>query len=75
MKLSIVSSAIWRTPRSTRLQVAKGPIEAGPEESVKKFLAALRTNYQARKKTKGPMEKKRRQFSSVYFLLDFFSSL
>jgi len=71
MKLSIGSLAIRRSPLLTRLEVAKASIEAGPRESVKKFLADLRTHYQARKKTKPPMEKKRRQFSIGYFLLVF----
>jgi len=75
MKLSIGSFAIRRRPLLTRLQAAKAPIEAGPRESVKKILADLRTNYQARKKTKAPMEKKRRQFSIGYFLLVFFIML
>ena len=50
---------------------AKMPDKAGPRESVKKFLADLRTNYQARKKNKLPMEKKRRQLSIGYFILAF----
>src|SRR5207245_2383717 len=49
--------------------------KAGPRESVKKFLADLRTNYQARKKNRTPMEKKHRQFSIGYFILAFFAVL
>ncbi len=37
-------------------------------QPVKKFLADLRTNYQARKKNKLPMEKKQRRFSIGYFI-------
>jgi len=47
------------------------PQEAGPSGPVKKFIADLRTNYQARKKHKQPMEKKQRQFSIGYFILAF----
>ena len=57
------------------LQVEKMPQKAGPRESVKKFLADLRTNYQARKKNRTPMEKKHRQFSIGYFILAFFAIL
>jgi cell division protease FtsH len=56
-------------------QVDKMPQKAGPQESVKKFLADLRTSYQARKKNKLPMEKKRRQLSIGYFILAFFTIL
>ena len=51
------------------------PQKAGPKESVKKFLADLRTNYQARKKNKLPMEKKRRQLSIGYFIFVFLTIL
>src|SRR6266536_1277405 len=44
-------------------------------QPVKKFLADLRTNYQARKKNKLPMEKKQRRFSIGYFILAFFTIL
>ncbi len=57
------------------LQVEKTPQKAGPRESLKKFLADLRTNYQARKKNRTPMEKKHRQFSIGYFILAFFAIL
>jgi cell division protease FtsH len=51
------------------------PQKAGPRESVKKFLADLRTDYQSRKKNKLPMEKKQRQLSIGYFVLAFFMIL
>jgi cell division protease FtsH len=53
----------------------KMPQKAGPRESVKKFLADLRTDYQSRKKNKLPMEKKQRQLSIGYFVLAFFMIL
>ena len=53
----------------------KMPQKAGPQESVKKFLADLRTNYQARKKNQLPMEKKRRQLSIGYFIFVFLTIL
>src|SRR5437773_11363523 len=75
MKIPIRSSAIRRVPIMSSLQVEKTPQKAGPRESLKKFLADLRTNYQARKKNRTPMEKKHRQFSIVYFILAFFAIL
>jgi cell division protease FtsH len=51
------------------------PLRIGPQESVKKFLADLRTNYEARKKTKLPMVKKQRRLSVGYFILAFFTIL
>src|SRR5437016_234624 len=75
MKIPIRSSAIRRVPIMSSLQVEKTPQKAGPRESLKKFLADLRTNYQARKKNRTPMEKKHRQFSIGYFILAFFAVL
>src|SRR5216117_2513568 len=71
MKIPIRSSAIRRVPIMSSLQVEKMPQKAGPRESVKKFLADLRTNYQARKKNRTPMEKKHRQFSIGYCIFAF----
>jgi cell division protease FtsH len=42
-----------------------------PLQLVKQFLANLRSGYNAKKKAKLPMEKKRRQFSILYFVLAF----
>src|SRR6266702_3831630 len=75
MKIPIRSSVSWRVPIMSSLQVEKMPQKAGPRESLKKFLADLRTNYQARKKNRTPMEKKHRQFSIGYFILAFFAVL
>src|SRR5438874_2182671 len=75
MKIPIRSSAIRRVPIMSSLQVEKMPQKASPRESLKKFLADLRTNYQARKKNRTPMEKKHRQFSIGYFILAFFAIL
>src|SRR6266568_8210564 len=75
MKIPIRSSVSRRVPIMSSLQVEKMPQKAGPRESVKKFLANLRTNYQARKKNRTPMEKKHRQFSIGYFILAFFAIL
>src|SRR6266568_6598494 len=75
MKIPIRSSVSRRVPIMSSLQVEKMPQKAGPRESVKKFLADLRTNYQARKKNRTPMEKKHRQFSIGYFILAFFAVL
>jgi cell division protease FtsH len=74
MKIPIPSSFIRRVPRLSSLQIAKLPEKATPRESVKKFLADLRANYQARKKTKLPTEKKQR-LSVGYFILAFFTIL
>jgi cell division protease FtsH len=57
------------------LQAEKLPVNIGPRESAKKFLADLRTNYEARKKTRPPMDKKKRQLSIGYFMLAFFAIL
>src|SRR5438094_6337710 len=75
MKMPIRSSAIRRVPIMSSLQVGKMPQKASQRESLKKFLADLRTNYQARKKNRTPMEKKHRQFSIGYFILAFFAIL
>src|SRR5918996_1070140 len=74
MKIPIPSSFIRRVPRLSSLQIGKLPEKATPRESVKKFLADLRANYQARKKTKLPTEKKQR-LSVGYFILAFFTIL
>jgi cell division protease FtsH len=73
MKIPIPSSFIRRVTRLSSLQIAKLPEKATPRESVKKFLADLRANYQARKKTKLPTEKKQRRLSVGYFILAFFT--
>src|SRR5918996_3333134 len=73
MKIPIPSSFIRRVPRLSSLQIAKLPEKATPRESVKKFLADLRANYQARKKTKLPAEKKQRRLSVGDFILAFFT--
>jgi cell division protease FtsH len=75
MKISIDSSVNWRMTRSPNLRIDETPQPSGPRESVKKFLADLRTNYQARKKNKLPMEKKQRRLSIGYFILAFFTIL
>jgi cell division protease FtsH len=59
----------------SRLRIEQISPKAGPRESVKKFLTDLRTNYQARKKNKLPMEKKQRRLSLGYFVLAFFTIL
>jgi cell division protease FtsH len=68
-------SVNWTVSRLSWLRIAQMAQKAGPRESVKKFLADLRTNYQARKKNKLPMEKKQRRFSIGYFILAFFTIL
>jgi cell division protease FtsH len=75
MKISIGNSVNWTVSRFSQLRIAKIPQKAGLRESVKKFLADLRTNYQARKKDKLPMGKKQRQLSIGYFILTFFTLL
>ena len=60
---------------SRRVPIETMPLRIGPRESVKKFLADLRTNYEARKKTKLPMGKKQRRLSVGYFILAFFTIL
>src|SRR4029434_8926416 len=75
MRIPIHSSVIRRVPLLSNRQVDKMPERAGLRESVKKFLADLRTNYQARKKNKLPMEKTRRQLSIGYFIFVFFTIL
>ncbi len=75
MKISIGKPVNRRDPHSSILQTANTPLKAGPRETVKKFLADLRTNYQARKKAKLPMEQKQRQFSIWYFIFAFFTIL
>jgi len=75
MKISISSSVNWRVPHPSNLRIAKTPEKAGPGESVKKFIADLRTNYQARKKTELPMDKKKRHLSIGYFILAFLTIL
>jgi cell division protease FtsH len=75
MKISIGNSVNWTVSRFSQLRIGKIPQKAGLRESVKKFLADLRTNYQARKKDKLPMGKKQRQLSIGYFILTFFTLL
>ncbi len=71
MKISIGNSVNWKIPRVCNLLIAKMAQKAGPRERVKKFIADLRTNYQARKKNKLPMEKKQRHFSVGSIILAF----
>jgi cell division protease FtsH len=71
MKISIANFVNWKIPRVCNLLIAKMAQKAGPRERVKKFIADLRTNYQARKKNKLPMEKKQRHFSVGYIILAF----
>ena len=73
MKISIGSSVNWRVPRLASLQIGKIPEKAGPREPIKRFLADLRTSYQARKKIELPMEKKQRRLSIGYFVFAFFA--
>src|SRR2546425_5104454 len=76
MKIPIRSSVHRSFPVMLGLPVEKTPLHIGPRESVKKkFLADLRTDYEARKKTRLPMDKKRRQLSIGYFILAFFTIL
>jgi cell division protease FtsH len=75
MKMLICSAVRRSLPGISSLQAEKMPLNIGPRESAKKFLADLRTNYQARKKTKLPMDKKKRQFSIGYFILAFLTIL
>ena len=73
MKISNGNSAIRKVPIFSRPRFAKIADKAGPRESVKKFLADLRTNYQARKQSQSPMGKKQRRLSIGYFILAFFT--
>jgi hypothetical protein len=75
MRIPIRSSVIRRVPLLSSRRIDRMPQKAGPRESVKKFLTDLRANYQARKKSKLPMEKKQRQLSTGYFILAFFTIL
>jgi cell division protease FtsH len=75
MKIPIRSSVKRSFPVIASSQVEKMPVNIGPRESAKKFLADLRTNYEARKKTRPPMDKKKRQLSIGYFMLAFFAIL
>jgi cell division protease FtsH len=75
MKIPIGNSVNWTVSRLSRLRIAKMAPNGGRRESVKKFLADLRTNYQARKKNKLPMEKKQWRLSIGYFILAFFTLL
>src|SRR2546423_7538355 len=75
MRIPIHSAVIRRVPLLSNREADKMPQKAGPKESVKKFLADLRTSYQARKKNKLPMEKKRRQLSIGYFIFAFLTIL
>src|SRR5918996_1249972 len=75
MKTSIYSSVNRSDPLSSILHIAKTPPKAGPRALVKKVFADLRMNYQAKKKNRTPIEKKRRQVSIGYFILAFFAIL
>ena len=75
MKIPIRSAVGRNLPVISSLQAEKLPVNIGPRESAKKFLADLRTNYLARKKTRPPMDKKKRQLSIGYFMLAFFAIL
>jgi cell division protease FtsH len=71
MKISI--SRFWNRRFSglSTLQIDKIFSKMSPLEPVKRFLANLRSDYNAKKNIKLPLEKKRRQFSIVYFVLAF----
>jgi cell division protease FtsH len=75
MKIPIRSAVDRSLPVISSLQAEKLPLNVGLRESAKKFLADLRTNYEARKKTRLPMDKKKRQLSIGYFMLAFFAIL
>jgi cell division protease FtsH len=75
MKLSVSKSVNWRGPFSSIVQIAKTPEKAGPREVVKQFFADLRTDNQARKKNRTPLEKKHRQVSIGYFVFVLFAML
>ena len=57
--------------RLSTLRIDKLPPQAGPIEIVKQFSVRLRSNYEAKRKTKLPMENKQRRFSIIYFILAF----
>jgi cell division protease FtsH len=71
MKISISRFLNRRFPRLSTLRIDKIPPKPGPVEFVKQFFAGLRSNYDAIKKTKLPMEKNQRRFSIGYFILAF----
>jgi cell division protease FtsH len=75
MKIHLPSSISRSFPVISSLQFEKMLLNINPRESVKKFLADLRTSYQTRKKNRIPMEKKQRQLSIGYFVLAFFMIL
>ncbi len=71
MKISNIRSLNRRFLQLSALRIDKIPPKTGPIEAVKQFFANLRSNYDAKKKSKLPMENKQRRFSIVYFLLAF----
>jgi cell division protease FtsH len=75
MKISISSFFDRRVPRLSTLRIERIPPKVGLIELVQKFLASRRSNYDAKKKSKLPMEKKQRRFSIVYFILAFSTML
>ena len=71
MKISISRFVHRRFSRLSALRIDKLPPKAGAVELVKQFIVRLQSDYDAKKKSKLPMEKKRRRFSIVYFILAF----
>jgi cell division protease FtsH len=71
MKITISRFLNRRLPQLSGLRIDKVPPKAGPIEHVKQFLASLRNDYEAKKNTKLPMEKKQRRFSIGYFIFAF----
>jgi cell division protease FtsH len=75
MKTSITRFLNRSVPRLSILRIDKLPPKAGPIGVMKQFLARLQSDYKAEKKAKLPMDKKRRRFSIVYFILAFSTML
>jgi cell division protease FtsH len=71
MRISISGGLNQRLFSLSTLRIDKIPSKSGPLDLVKQFFANLRSDYGAKKNIKLPMEKKRRQFSIVYFILAF----
>ena len=72
MKMAIRNPVRQSTHSISGLMLEKTPLNSGPLQWIKKFFADVRTSYDARKKAKLPLEKKRRQLSVSYFVLAFF---
>ncbi len=60
-----------RFSRLSTVPIDTIPLKMSPLELVKQFFAKLRSDYNSKKNIKLPLEKKRRQFSIVYFVLAF----